>query len=198
MKIAKIIQASVASLGLVVGLSGLVGATGEINTTGPDSENTIKDESSVRFDVHNDNDVNVGNMNHQEARSGSAEVEDNTTGGNATSGEARNENWTEANVTVDNSAGMKNMDWGHGEMENGNGSGSVIKNTGPDSENKIETERSASVNVSNDNDVHVTNANCQTATSGNAEVSHNTTGGSATTGDAYNSNSSSFTVNVSN
>jgi hypothetical protein len=55
-----------------------------------------------------------------------------------------------------------------------------------------------SVRVSNDTDIRVNNDNDQHAYSGDAKVFDNTTGGSATSGSASNTNSSSFTFSVSN
>jgi hypothetical protein len=50
----------------------------------------------------------------------------------------------------------------------------------------------------NINNVTITNSNHQRATTGNASVHNNTTGGSATSGGASNSNSNTNTVNISN
>ena len=56
----------------------------------------------------------------------------------------------------------------------------------------------SSYHINNRNKINVVNTNSQTATTGNARVSHNTTGGNATSGNASNSNSNTNTVNVSN
>jgi hypothetical protein len=77
-------------------------------------------------------------------------------------------------------------------------SSGTISNTGPGSSNSITTHQTATTTVTNDNDISVTNLNHQDSSSGDAEVEGNTTGGSATTGDASNTNSSNFDLTVSN
>lgn len=74
----------------------------------------------------------------------------------------------------------------------------TINETGPDSTNKIKIEYSSNLNVNNTNTVTVTNNNKQSATSGNAYVANNTTGGNATSGNASNANSTSTTVTIGN
>lgn len=197
MKIQKKFGAAVLSLGLVVGLSGFAGATtGTIDTTGPDSTNTITSESSHEVTVSNSNDLSVDNDNDQTAWTGEAEAEDNTEAGDAASGSASNENALEAEVTVDNSASV-------GSASELGGAGSdehqaTIENTGPDSVNEVNFDSQMSVDINNDNNLQVTNNNTQTASSGDATVEHNTTGGSATTGDAMNTNMTTIRFNVTN
>jgi hypothetical protein len=76
--------------------------------------------------------------------------------------------------------------------------GGSIDTTGPDSHNVIINKNSDKLRVHNDNDVSLRNTNDQDADSGDAKVSHNTTGGDATSGDASNSNSLDASVDVSN
>jgi hypothetical protein len=191
-KLLRIAAAAAVSASLVTGLAAAESG-GSISNTGPDSTNKIINKNSDRLSVHNDNDVNVRNSNDQNATTGEAEVEDNTTGGDATSGNASNSNSLDASVTVDNSAGLANLSFG------GSGSsGGSIDTTGPDSNNVIVNKSSTSVRINNDNDINICNTNTQNATSGEASVEHNTTGGSATSGDATNTNSSTFSVSVTN
>ena len=68
--------------------------TGSIGTTGPSSTNNINGTETSVMTVTNSNSAHVSNNNTQGASSGEAEVEDNTTGGNATSGGASNGNST--------------------------------------------------------------------------------------------------------
>lgn len=195
MKIAKKMSAAALSLGLVVGLSGLAGAvSGSIDNTGPDSNNEIKSDVRLSTDVDNHNDLSVRNDNHQDATSGVAVASDSTTAGDATSGDASNGNSFNASVSVTNSASSTaalGADWN-------NNSTASIDTTGPDSNNEIKYDYNSDVDVTNNNNLNVTNNNSQTATTGDATVTHNTTGGSATTGNASNTNSSSVTFNVSN
>ena len=197
MKIQKKLGAAVLSLGLVVGLSGFAGATtGTIDTTGPDSVNKIHSESSQRVDIDNDNDLSVRNDNSQKAWSGEAEVEDNTTGGDATSGDASNMNSFDADVSVDNS-GSVGAAMAAGAGGAGDNSAS-IDNTGPDSYNTVTFENRSNVDIDNDNDLYVSNHNYQTASTGDATVEHNTTGGDATTGSASNENTTTVRFDVTN
>ena len=197
MKIQKKLGAAVLSLGLVVGLSGFAGATtGTIDTTGPDSVNKIHSESSQRVDIDNDNDLSVRNDNSQKAWSGEAEVRDNTTGGDATSGDASNMNAFDASVSVDNS-GSVGAAMAAGAGGAGDNSAS-IDNTGPDSYNTVTFENRSNVDINNDNDLYVSNHNYQTASTGDATVRHNTTGGDATTGSASNENTTTVRFDVTN
>lgn len=71
-----------------------------------------------------------------------------------------------------------------------------IDNTGPDSTNTVTIDNNNTTTVNNDQTVDVNNIdNDQTATSGDATVSGNTTGGSANTGNA--SNEQSFETVIS-
>lgn len=196
MKIQKKLGAAVLSLGLVVGLSGFAGAaTGTIDTTGPDSTNTIRSESEVEIDVENDNDLDVRNSNDQRAWTGEAEVEENTEGGDAETGNALNENELDASISVDNSASVGALaDWGG----NGGDHEATIEKTGPDSVNRVTFEHEVEVDIENDNDLEVRNYNNQRASSGDAEVSDNTEGGDATTGNATNTNSTTIRFDVTN
>ena len=195
-KLKKAVGAGVLSLGLVVGLAGFAGAaTGTIGTTGPGSDNEISHESRTELDIDNDNDVKFNNKNHQYASSGDAEVKGNTTGGDATTGDAENDNSVDATIEIDNSQTAAAFDGV------GSGGGSVsasIENTGPKSDNTIKSENKVEIDVDNDNNIHVYNNNDQVAKSGDAEVRYNTTGGDATSGSVTNTNSSTFTVRVTN
>jgi hypothetical protein len=79
----------------------------------------------------------------------------------------------------------------------GNNTGS-ISNTGYNSDNTVSSRVRNSVDVENNNNICVSNDNEQTASSGDARVSENTTGGSATSGDASNTNSTTVSFNVTN
>lgn len=197
MKIQKKLGAAVLSLGLVVGLSGFAGATtGTIDTTGFDSTNRIHSETSQRVDIDNDNDLSVRNDNSQRAWSGDAEVRANTTGGDATSGDTSNMNSFDAEVSVDNSASVGDaVAAGAGGAGDNDGS---IENTGPESHNSVWFENSSNVDIDNDNDLYVSNHNSQTASSGDATVKYNTTGGNATSGSASNENTTTVRFDVTN
>ena len=196
-KIKQVIGVAVSSLGLVAGLSGGLASaqSGTIGTTGPDSTNKIIFTTSQDITAVNNNDLSASNSSDQSARSGRAEVEGNTTGGDARSGSVSTGSGFSANVVVDNSGS------GLADMTEGAGSGPVtgtISNTGPDSTNKIIVKSDSDVSITNNNVLTVSNTDTQSATSGSAEVNGNTTGGNATTGNASNSSSSTLTFRVTN
>jgi hypothetical protein len=185
--------ATVLGLSLATGVA-VADNSGSIDTTGPDSNNAVTATTTNRVTVRNDNDLNVRNDNDQRASSGDAKVWHNTTGGDATSGDASNANSTSVDATVDNSGAAMAALGGGGSMS----ASGDISNTGPDSNNYVTSTQTNTVHVTNDNDVRVNNDNDQHAYSGDAKVSDNTTGGSATSGSASNTNSSSFTFSISN
>ncbi len=74
----------------------------------------------------------------------------------------------------------------------------TVSDTGPNSTNDVTFHNTNTTTVTNTNTLNVTDINPQAADSGNAGVSHNTTGGSATTGVASNTSDNSFTYNVNN
>lgn len=201
MKARKLVSATVASLGLVAGLSGFAGATsgstGSIKYTGAHSYNAVRSHKTTSVKVKNDNDLHVTNTNKQYAHTGDADVWGNTRVGDVSTGNARNTNRTNISATVDNSASSAN--WA-GVVHHSGGSGATgtIHDTGYDSTNVVTSKETTRVNVNNDNDIRITNNNTQTATSGDATVSHNTRVGSVTTGDATNTNDTTIRVDVSN
>jgi hypothetical protein len=198
MKIQKTIGAGVLSLGLLVGLGGYdAGATSRsITHTGPYSYNKIKTEISNRVRVNNDNTLKVENDNWQNAYTGDASVVHNTTGGTAITGNARNANSLDVSATVNN-AGAGGA-WTDNHAGAGAGAGATIEHTGPHSDNVVKYEQRSSVNIQNDNYIKVDNNNHQQATSGDAKVYGNTTGGDAVSGDATNENSTSVNISVTN
>lgn len=195
-KIKKAAGVSMLSLGLVVGLAGFAGATsGSIGDTGPDSTNKVEYKDDSRVEVRNNNILGLTNTNGQGASSGSTSATHNTTAGSVRSGDASNDNSVDAMIEIDNaSAGPAALTNG----QNGGDLDATIDTTGPDSYNKVEYTNRSSVHVTNDNNVMVTNTNSQSASTGTAVVSDNTTGGNATTGSASNTSSSSFTIRVTN
>ena len=185
--------ATVLGMSLVTGIA--AADTGNINTTGPNSSNKV--ESKVKNHVHlnNNNNIGVGNSNSQSAYTGDAKVKHNTTGGDATTGDAMNANSTSVMATVSNTASSAAA--AASASGGGQASGS-ISNTGPDSYNKVESSVHNDLTINNNNNISVSNSSTQTATSGDARVSGNTTGGDATSGNASNTNTSTFSFNVSN
>lgn len=183
---------AMATAGLAVGVAA---ASSSIDTTGPDSTNKVEVSSYNKAELKNKNNLGVNNNNDQDADTGYAKVKGNTTGGDATSGDAENSNDTSTDVSVDNGACGCIADFFGGNGSTGGGS---IENTGPKSYNKIEISSTNKLEVSNYNNVSVNNNNNQNASTGSASVYHNTTGGDATSGSASNHNSTSTSVSISN
>ncbi len=190
----KLLQASAAVLaGISIAVPGIVSAhTGSIDTTGPDSWNSASFDESNKATVKNNNNLSLANAASQGAHSGDVTARHNTTAGDAASGDADNSNDVSADVSVDNSGSMPSFDMG------GSNSSADISKTGPDSHNKVEVKSRNEVRVTNNNNVSISNEVCQNATTGSAKVSDNTTGGDATSGNASNTSSSSFTLSVAN
>lgn len=174
---------SAMGLGLVGGLVGMAGAQ-SLSTEGPNSPIRVHARNNQTWT--NNNRVGLHNDNWQSAHSGDAKVRNNTTGGNATSGNASNDNSLDAAITLSNSSGGGGM--GGGEAD--------LSTAGPNS--PIKVRASNTTTVTNDNNVWVSNHSSQHASSGDASVSNNTTGGDATSGDASNTNSSTITIDISN
>ncbi len=178
----------------VLGLSLTAGfAAADISNTGPDSNNKESSKVKNSLTVDNNNNLSASNDNSQKAKTGDAKVKHNTTGGDATSGDASNDNSFDGSVSVDNSAGLGSWSFSNGPSSLGD-----IDTTGPDSNNTISSRVTNRVNITNNNNVSVSNDNYQRASTGDASVSGNTTGGSATSGSASNTNSSSVTLSVTN
>lgn len=197
-EVKKLAGAGVLSLGLVVGMAGFAGAArGDIDTTGPRSNNEIRHNSRVDLEVDNRNDLDLRNRTEQSASSGDATVRFNTTGGEAETGSATNESTVDAWIEVDNSGAAGELSAIVDAGSAGSDTAS-IENTGPLSNNEVEFNSRVDVEVDNRNYVDVRNTVEQSAHSGDATVRFNTTGGDATTGDASNTSTSMFTVSISN
>lgn len=194
-KLRRIIATAVVSLGLSV--PGLVVAdTGTINTTGPGSDNTISSTTDLNTEVDNHNDLDVDATVDQSADSGEAWANNNTTVGDVGTGDASNSSSLSVSLAVDNSASSS------AALSNGgNGGGSnsgTIGTTGPTSDNHISFDYSSNVEVDNRNDIDVDTNVDQTASSGEAHASGNTTVGNVTTGNASNTSTLQYTLNVTN
>lgn len=188
--------AATTALGLSLTTGFASASTGTINQTGASSKNTISHNRELNSTVRNNADVRVRNNNDQVALSGDATSSKNTTqNGGTTSGSVGNDNMTDTSVRVSNNSSsapvMSLMDDSH------SGSAS-ISNTGFQSDNKITSNTTSNTTVNNTTDLNVENKSHQTAISGDASSSQNTTTGSTTSGDAYNFNSTTTEISVSN
>lgn len=194
MKKALRIAAVVVSTSLSLGTGIASASTGSIDLTGPGSRNTVTSRSSVETRTNNNNNVGVTNNNPQTAKSGNASAHYNTTAGDATSGAAKNDGLVRADLSIDNGSSCGCAS-GLGAGSDNNGS---INTTGPNSHNSVEFSSKVKSTVNNNNNVTVTNNNSQSATTGSAKVDGNTTGGSATSGDASNISTTDVTLHIAN
>jgi CDGSH-type Zn-finger protein len=192
-KLVRISATAASSLALVAGFSGVVGATGSNNNCDCDgSHNRITRRNTVRTTVRNTNDIDVSNRTYQSAESGDVKVFHNDDVGDVTSGDASNDNYTEANVNVENTT-----DTGRGGS--GSFSSSSLGGFGFDgSHNRVDISNRQTTNVTNRNDIEVSNTTTQRAESGDVTVAGNDDVGDVTSGDATNTNTSFFDVNVTN
>lgn len=153
-----------------------------VEETGPDSNQTVEVANDNTVDLENNNNTTAGVGNSQSAVSGSAVVDHNTTGEDATSGDADSDFSVSANVEHTNASSseyaLTSGDCGCGDVE------TTISNTGPDSDVEVSVENTNEVTVRNNNNFNLNVTNSQTSVTGNAAVTDNTTGGGAHTGNA--------------
>lgn len=192
-KIMRATAVAVTSLGAVAACAGIAGASaGTLDTTGPNSTNVVKSITKLHTQITNKNHLSVQSNNSQGASSGDAVTVHNTTAGDATTGDAKNSNAVGATVQLTNS--MPDMTV---TTDNSDNTGN-ISNTGPDSSNTVLSVTKSSLKVTNTNSVTVASNSEQDALTGKAVVAGNTTGGSATSGAASNSNSDSVSITINN
>ena len=187
--------AVVASLSLTAGVA--AAQTGGVSghAKGPNSYVKVDSHDRSKVKVENDNKVRLNNDVYQKASSGDAKVKHNTTGGDASTGDAGNSSALSASLSLDNSGSVGDLNCGC----EGQGSGDVDAFAeGPDSVVKVDSHNSSEVKVENTNKVTLNNTVVQKAKTGNATVSDNTTGGDASTGAASNTSSVSFTLDITN
>lgn len=192
-KLLSLFVAVLVSVGLTGGL--VAANSGAIETTGPDSENWIQFNDEGEVTVNNNTGVGASISASQSASSGDAKVSYNTTGGDAESGDATNENEVAADLSINNSGSSAAALGGVG---NGGSHDGSITETGPRSTNWVQFNNNSSVVVNNSTSVSFSNSTSQTANTGDATVRMNTTGGDASTGSATNTSSSTFTLSVTN
>jgi len=198
-KLLRLAAMAALSVGLAAGVAttGVTHAqTGTIDTTGPESTNTITFDETNTVDVTNENTgSDVINNNEQDATSGDATVDSNTTGGNADTGHSTNSSNHKVSAFVSNASAT---DLALAAAATGEADEASISNTGPTSTNTVEFTGNNTVTVVNDNDVDITNNNAQEATTGTADVINNTTGGDANTGDATNTSVTDTSIEFHN
>lgn len=83
--------------------------TTTITNTGPGSNNTANFVNNYNVVETNVNNVVASNLNNQTGATGNANVNDNTTGGNATSGSVNNVNSTSTAIAINNAGGSSTV-----------------------------------------------------------------------------------------
>lgn len=194
LKVLRRIAVAATAISLTSGAGIAAAATGSIETTGPWSDNAIEVRHEDSRYVQNDNNVMVANTNPQDAVSGDVEVRKNTTGGDAESGEAKNDSLLRASLEVDNSSATEAAH----ENTGGEHFDFSITETGPESENEIEYKTESEVVVENTNNINIVNTNVQSAKTGDVSVYGNTTGGDATSGAAKNISTTDVMMKIKN
>lgn len=82
--------------------NGVLTSTGTISNTGQGSSNQVNSTLNANMTVHNENNLSATNNNPQVATSGSAQSNQNTTGGSADSGDSGNSSSSSFSYTVNN------------------------------------------------------------------------------------------------
>jgi hypothetical protein len=177
----------------------------------PASTNTVNNDLNNNVTINNSSDASINNKIDLAAASGDATVASNTSGGDATSGNAK----AVANIiNVINSAITSGKSFIGVININGNLNGDIllppdfvdqllaanvptVTISGPASNNSSNTTVNDTTNITNTNNQGITNNIHATADTGNASVSGNTSAGSATSGSG-NTNITAFNLTGSN
>lgn len=170
-----------------------------IVNTGPKSTNIIVDGCGCGgYQQTNSNDIGLNVGTGQHADTGDAKVLKNTEGGDATSGDATNNNNTQVDIVIENGG----YSGGGCDECGGDGDTATIDTTGPLSHNVINLGGcgcgGGGVSIDNSNNIMLNIGTHQSANTGDASVFGNTTGGSANSGSATNTNATGIGIGVSN
>lgn len=161
-----------------------------IENTGPGSSNSVNGNVTLNNNATNNTGMSMNNGIYSQATTGGALILGNTTGGNATSGDAQ----SLANIA--NILQSSTNAFGAGTAVftaniNGDVTGdfifdpnAVVANTSPGSTNTADNSLQVNTNNTNNTNAQIANDINVGATSGDATVANNTTGGDATSGDA--------------
>ena len=164
-----------------------------VNTSdlGPKSNVAVTNNKNNNLDVNVNNNTTINNDINVVAQTGDATVSHNTTGGDATTGNAN----AFANIInmINSSINSGSAFMGtlniYGDFDGDilfpqGALDTLIASTGPDSSVDVNNQQNNNVNAEINNNTAINNNIHATATTGDATVSHNTTGGDATTGNA--------------
>jgi hypothetical protein len=161
-----------------------------IDTTGPNSTNTVSQNGNTTTNVTAVDNKSITNNTDLAAASGQANVSGNTNAGDATSGSADTKiniyNLTGRQIIGDNAILVFVNVKGHwtGLILNAPAGQNTVLGTGPNSSNTINGTTNNNTNVNATANSSIVNNVTGTAQSGDASVTDNTNGGSAKTGNA--------------
>lgn len=178
------------------GIASVSAQTASVIDTGPGSSNVVTFTGTNTANLLNSNTVGVTALTPQTAVSGAASATFNTTVGGVGSGTAVNANTggVGVGITNSNSAALAAA----AAANNNAAATATINHTGPLSINSITSTANNTAIVTNLNTVNVSNTTIQTAASGAASASFNTTAGGVTSGAVSNSNNLNTQVVISN
>ena len=165
-----------------------------ISNTGPGSNNSLGSSLNNNVTVNDQNNLSLNNGINQQSLTGNTVVSGNTTGGSATTGPALNQTILTNNLqSTSNALGSNAVTFVaningdvNGDLLFDPATLSQIQNTGPSSTNTTASNANNNLAVNNSTGEAITNNINQNAQSGNATVTNNTNGGSATSGNAEN------------
>ncbi len=170
--------------------SSTAGPTTAVSNTGPDSTNSTNGTITLNGTTNNNTGINMGNTVSSQAGTGNTFVIGNTSGGNATSGDAS------AIANIANLLQSTSNVFGPGTNTfvaniNGDVNGdfmfdpsALLANTGPDSTNTAKNNLQVNQDTANTTGAQINNTVNLGATTGDATVANNTSGGNATSGNA--------------
>lgn len=180
-KLLHLVAVPLLAVGITGGLASAATST-SIDTTGPESEAIVDVSNNNEVELENNNNTSAAIGNSQNAVTGNADVKKNTTGEDATTGDAETEFAVDAVVEHTNASSNEYALGGDNSCSCGDEVS--IENTGPKSDVEVTIDNNNQVKVTNNNTLNLTVQNTQNSVSGDAKVYGNTTGGGAHTGDA--------------
>jgi hypothetical protein len=183
------------ALAATLALTSSVALASSISTTGKGSVNVIANANISLCSSTNNNNLGVSTPTVQQAGTGNAKVVHNTTGGDATSGPASNQNTSMLTLKVTNKNTCNTQLLG-APTTTGDQS---IDTTGSHSFNLVGSLNFSATNSVNNNSLWVSTPTIQGAQSGNALVAGNTmSSGNAKSGASGNINGTVLELTVTN
>lgn len=165
------------------------GGGSTVSNTGPNSNNTVNNNTDVNGNINYANNTNVFTSLNSNALSGDANVLQNTSVGNVSTGDASAvANYLNMIQSTWNPANGSLSTFNAGLYGNFNGdllfNPDTIMSTGVGSNNTVNNTTNQNLTINASDNANIQNDITLNAVSGNANVSKNTNAGNVTTGDA--------------